>query len=85
VSSLFLFLGVVRIDFGKKVKYFVIYNKRIYVTREITKVQVLLGISCNTSIDIIHTSLFTLVIVGINNKFCKYINNPDIYSLVSTI
>jgi hypothetical protein len=79
-----LFLGV-RVDFSKKVEYFVIYNKRIYITREITRVQVFLGISCNTSINIIYTSLFTLVVVGINNKFCKYINNLDIYSLVSTI
>jgi hypothetical protein len=84
VSSLFLFLGVY-IDFGKKVEYFVVYNKRINIIREVIRVQVLLGISCNTSINIIHVSLFILVIVSINNKFCKYISNPDIYLLVSTI
>jgi hypothetical protein len=79
-----LFLGV-RVDFGKKVEYFVIYSKGICITREITGVQVLLGISCNTGINIIHTSLFILVIVGVNNKFCKYISNLDIYLLVSII
>jgi hypothetical protein len=79
-----LFLGV-HVDFGKKVEYFVVYNKRICVTREVTGVQVLLGISCSTGIDVIYANLFILVMVGINNKFCKYISNPDIYSLVSII
>jgi hypothetical protein len=84
MSSLFLFLGVY-VDFGKKIKHFVIYNKRIYVTREVTGVQVLLGISCSTSINVVHASLFTIVVVGINSKFYKYISNLDIYLLVSTI
>jgi hypothetical protein len=84
VLSLFLFLGVC-IDFSKKVEYFVIYNKRICITRKVTRIQVLLGISYNMSINIIYTSLFALVIIGVNSKFCKYINNPDIYSLVNTI
>jgi hypothetical protein len=79
-----LFLGV-RIDFSKKIEYFVIYNKRICVTREVTGVQVFLGISCSTSINVVYASLFILVVVGVNNKFCKYISNPDIYLLVSII
>jgi hypothetical protein len=79
-----LFLGV-RIDFGKKVEYFVVCNEGIYITRQVTGVQVFLGISCSTSINIVHASLFILIIVGVNNKFCKCISNPDIHSLVSTI
>jgi hypothetical protein len=84
MSSLVLFLGV-RVDFGKKVEYFVVYSKRICITREVTGVQVLLGISCSTGIDVVYTSLFILVIIGVNNKFCKCISNLDIYLLVSTI
>jgi hypothetical protein len=79
-----LFLGVY-IDFSKKVEYFVIYNEGICVTREVTGVQILLGISCSTGINVIHASLFILVIISVNSKFCKYISNPDIYLLVNTI
>jgi hypothetical protein len=79
-----LFLGV-RIDFSKKIEYFVIYNKKICIIRKVTGVQILLGISCNTSINIIHASLFILIVIGINNKFYKYISNLNIYSLVNII
>jgi hypothetical protein len=37
VSSLLLFLGI-RVDFSKKIEYFVIYSKRICITREVTGV-----------------------------------------------
>jgi hypothetical protein len=70
VSSLFLFLGVY-IDFSKKIKYFVVYNKAIYITRQVTGVQILLGISYITSINIIYASLFILVIVVLIISFAS--------------